>query len=170
MQPPLFATLPFTLRRSTDEFTASSMTTTTESVHGLLRLEGEEVTVQWRLDRKTAYLGGTKHYTDEEIEKVREVTIPISALAGATVRRPWWRFWSGPRIVLVASDLQVLEAIAGEEGLGLAHPAKLVLSVRRADALLAAEFAADLELAIAESALARADEARRLRAGPDEEG
>ncbi len=46
---PFFATLPFTLRRSTDAFTISSMTTTTETVHGLLRLEGEDVTVQWRL-------------------------------------------------------------------------------------------------------------------------
>jgi len=48
--------------------------------------------MQWRLDRKTAYLGGLKSHTDEEIEAVHEVNIPISALAGATVRRPWWRF------------------------------------------------------------------------------
>ena len=121
--------------------------------------------MQWRLDRKTAYLGGLKSHTDEEIEAVHEVNIPISALAGATVRRPWWRFWAGPQIVLLASDLQALEAIAGEEGLGLAHPAKLILSVRRADALLAAEFAAEVELALAEASLARADEARRLRSG-----
>ena len=77
---PRFATLPFTLRRSTDEFTMLGMTTTTEKVHGLLRLEGEEVTVQWRLNRTTDHLGGAKYHTDEEIEPVREVTIPLSAL------------------------------------------------------------------------------------------
>ena len=37
--------------------------------------------VQWRLDREIDHLGGLNLYTDEEIEKVCEVTIPISALA-----------------------------------------------------------------------------------------
>lgn len=78
---PFFATLPFTLHRSSDKFTSSSMTTTTETLHGLLRLEGEEVSVQWRLDREIDHLGGLNLYTDEEIEKVCEVTIPISPLA-----------------------------------------------------------------------------------------
>ncbi len=162
---PPFATLPFTLRRSKSSFTASAMTTTTEKVHGLLRLEGAELTVQWRLARKTTFLGSVEQHTDEDIEAVRETTIPLSAMASAIVRRPWWRLWSGPRIVLLASDLRALEAVAGEDGLRLAHPAKLVLSVRRADALVAAEFAAELEIAVAEGALARADEKRRLSEG-----
>ena len=96
------------------------------------------------------------------LEAVREATIPVSTMAGAIVQRPWWRFWTGPRIVLVASDLQALEAVTGEDGLRLAHPAKLVLTVRRSDALLAAEFAAELEIAVAERALAHSDEKRRL--------
>ncbi len=157
-----FATLPFTLRRSKYSYTSDSMTTTTEKVHGLLRLEGDELTVQWRLARKTAYLGGESQHTDEDIEAVREATILISAMAGAIVKRPWWRFWSGPRIVLLASDLQALEAVTGKDGLRLAHPAQLVLSVRRSDALVAAEFAAELELSVAERALARSEERRRL--------
>ena len=90
---PRFATLPFTLRRSKNSFTADSMTTTTETVHGLLRLEGDELTVQWRLARKTEDLGGASHRTEEEFEPVGEATIPLSAMAGAIVRRPWWRFW-----------------------------------------------------------------------------
>ena len=130
-------------------------------MHGLLRLEGDELTVQWRLARKTDYVGFSIR-TDEEFEAVREARIPISCMAGAIVRRPWWRFWSGPRIVLVASDLQALEAVAGEHGLRLAHPAQLVLTVRRSDALAAAEFAAELEIAVAERALARSDEKRQL--------
>jgi hypothetical protein len=138
------------------------MTTTTETVHGLLRLEGDEVTVQWRRARKIQDLGGATMGTDEEFEEVREAKIPLAAMAGAVIQRPWWRFWSGPRIVLLASDLQTLEAVAGEHGLRQPDPAKLVLGVRRSDALIAAEFAAELELAVAEGALARSDEKRRL--------
>ena len=69
---------------------------------------------------------------------------------------------------MVASDFQVLEAVAGEEGLGLAHPAELVLTVRRSDALQAAEFAAELELAVAERALALAEGAPRLPSSSEE--
>jgi hypothetical protein len=163
-----FATLPFTLRRSKHSFTSSAMTTTTEKVHGLLHLEGEEMTVQWRLARKTDYLGSDKTHTDEEFEAVQKASIPISAISGASVRRPWWKFWGGPRIVLLASDLQALEAVAGQDGLRLAHPAQLVLTVRRSDALVAQEFAAELELAVAERALARSEERRRLTSPPAE--
>lgn len=73
-----FAVLPFTLRRSKHSFATGSMTTTTGMVHGLLRLEGDELTVQWRLARKTAYVGGEAQHTDEEYEAVREATIPGS--------------------------------------------------------------------------------------------
>ena len=165
---PRFATLPFILRRSKNSFTSDSMTTTKETVHGLLRLDGDRLTVQWRVARKTNYLGSEAQSTEEEFEAVREATIPVSAMAGSVVRRPWWRFWSGPRIVLMASDLQALEAVVGEDGLRLAHPAQLVLGVRRSDALVAAEFAAELELAVAEGMLARTDVERRLLESPRE--
>jgi hypothetical protein len=120
--------------------------------------------------RKTEEMKGDAYHTDEEFEQVREVTIPISSFAGAIVRRPWWKFWASPRVVLIASDLQVLDALAGEEGLALAHPAELVLSVRRRDALLAAEFAAELELAVAEDALAAPDAEQALLEEPPEPG
>ena len=139
-------------------------------MHGLLRLEGDELTVQWRLARKIDYVGFSIR-TDEELEEVREARIPISSMAGSIVRRPWWRFWSGPQIVLEASDLQALEAVAGEHGLRLAHPAQLVLTVRRSDALAAAEFAAELEIAVAERTLAHSDRERQLlerRTGSDD--
>ena len=106
---PRLATLPFILRHRKESFTAVSMTTTTETVHGLLRLEGEELTVQWRRGRKIQDLGGTSMSSDEEFEAVREATIPLSAMSGAIVQRPWWRLWS-PRIVLFASDLRALDA------------------------------------------------------------
>ncbi len=165
-----FAAVPFILRRSKNSYGADSMTTTKETVHGLLRLEEDELTVQWRTARKTLDLGGEAHSTSEEFEAVREVTIPISAMAGAVVRRPWWKFWGGPRIVLMASDLQALEAVAGEDGLRLAHPAQLVLAVRRSDQLAASEFAAELELAVAERQLGRSDEERGLLESPQGDG
>ena len=66
------------------------MTTTTETVQGLLRLEGEELTVQWRLARKTEDLGGASHRTEEEFEPVGEATIPLSAMAGGVNSATDW--------------------------------------------------------------------------------
>jgi len=141
--------LPFTLRRSSDAMSSSEFSTTTETAHGLLRLEGESLVIQWRLARKTDRFGAASMETDEELEAVREVVVPLSGVAGALVRRDWWRWFTGPRIVLRASDLQAFEAVTGEDGLRLGHPAEIVLKLRRADVLAAEEFAAELELAVA---------------------
>ena len=159
------SSLPFILKRSRGWWSSSGLTTT-ETVHGRLTLEGDRLTVQWRLARKKT--DWNKGQSEEEFESVREATIPLSAIENLIVRRPWWRFWSGPRIVLVASDFRALEAIAQEGGIRLAHPAKLVLDVRRADALVAAEFAGELDIAIAERELARSDERRGLSEGRGE--
>jgi len=45
------AAVPFQLSRGQDEFTGGCVTSTTEVVHGLLRLEGDRLVVQWRLAR-----------------------------------------------------------------------------------------------------------------------
>ena len=141
--------LPFTLKRSRDVLGAASMTTTTETVHGLLLLDGERLVIQWRLGRKTQHLG-EEIRTDEEFEAVRQVVIPLEAVVGATVRRRWWQLLSGPRLVLRAADLQAFEEVTGEGGLRLAHPAELVLRLRRSDRLVAEEFSAEVVLAVAE--------------------
>ena len=148
------AALPFTLKRSRDVLGAASMTTTTETVHGLLHLDGERLVIQWRLGRKTQHLG-SEIRTDEEFEAVRQVVIPLEAVAGAGVRRRWWQLLSGPRLVLRATDLRAFEDVAGEGGLRLAHPAELVLRLRRSDRLAAEEFSAELALAVAELAAGR---------------
>ena len=135
-------------------------------MHGRLTLEEDQLTLQWRLARKRTNWNSGQ--TDEEFESVRDATIPLSAIEGVIVRRPWWRFWSGPRIVLVASDFRALEAIAAEEGIRLAHPAKLVMAVRRGDALVAAEFVAELDIAIAERELTGSSERPRLAEGRGE--
>ncbi|MBT8397847.1 MAG: hypothetical protein KJN92_12825 [Gemmatimonadetes bacterium] len=157
---PHLAALPFNLRRSSDVLGAAEMTTTTEKVHGLLRLEGDRLIIQWRLTRKIETLG-SEIRTDEEMEPVQEVVLPLRVVAGAKIRRPWWLFGRGLRLALTAADLQAFDAVAGEGGLKLSHPAELVLRLRRQDALAAEEFTAELALAKAEISLGGSRE--RLR-------
>ena len=145
------AALPFTLKRSKDEFSAASLTSTTETVHGLLRLDGDRLVIQWRLARHTEHMG-VEFRTDEELEAVREVVIPMEAVARAFVRRRWWEWWKGPQLVLTATDLQAFDEVVGEEGLRLSHPAEMVVGLRRRDRMLAEEFTAELTLAVAELA------------------
>jgi hypothetical protein len=156
--------LPFQLKRSKEEFGATSFTTTTETVHGLLNVEADTLTIQWRTAWKVNRFD-TGMSTDEEIDEVREVRIPLRALSGAFVRRRWWEFWLRPRIVLTASDLQAFEPIAGEDGLRLNHPAELELGLRWADRLAGEEFAAELQLAVAQRALEFAEGFEALEAG-----
>ena len=164
---PHSASLPFTLKRRQEVFGLSSMTTTTELIHGLLRLDGDRVVIQWRLGRKTEHLGGEIR-TDQEYEAVREVVVPLEAVAGAMVRRRWWERFSAPRLVITGADLQAFEEVAGEEGLRFKHPAELVLKVRRRDRMLAEEFAAELVLAVAEQSLERHQERALGRGGQKE--
>jgi len=164
---PQTAALPFTLRRSSDVFSGSGMTTTTETVHGLLRLAEDHLVVQWRLARKTDHLGSEMR-SEEELETVREVTVPLNGIAGAFVRRRWWEWRGGSRLELTALDLRVFEEVAGQAGLKMDHPAQLVLKVNRRDQLAAEEFSADITLALAEQSLKAGQESRGLPR-PEEE-
>jgi len=159
--------LPFTLRRSNDVISGGGITTTTETVHGLLRLVDEHLLVQWRLARKTDHLGGEIR-SDEEVEAVRQVTMPLKGIAGAVVRHRWWEWPGGPRLELTASDLRAFEDVAGQSGLRMAHPAQLVLRVKRRDRLAAEEFAAEVALALAEQSLDAGPKYRGLQ-GLEEE-
>lgn len=145
---PRSTALPFTLRRSSDVYTSAEYTSTTETIHGLLHLDGERLVIQWRVARKVDRMGRASVRSDEEVEEVREVAVPLAGLAGAVVRRRWWE--RGPRLVVTASDLRAFEGFTGPRGLRLAHPAQLVFRIRPTDRLAAAEFAAELELAVAE--------------------
>ena len=145
------AALPFTVRRSRDVIAGASVTTLTEIVYGLLRVTDTTLVVQWQLARQTDHVG-LEIRSDEQIDAVREVAIPLEAVAGGAVRRRWWRLLHGPEIVLTAADLGAFEAITGDGGLRSAHPAELVLQLRRGDRLAAEEFSAELALARAELA------------------
>jgi hypothetical protein len=159
---PHSAALPFVLHRSHDAIGLHDsvgireITSTHETVHGLLRLEGDRVYVQWRVARSTDRVG-KEIRTDREVEPVREVTLPLSAIAGAGVQWRWWKWPPGPYLVLTAADLRAFEEVAGAAGLNLDHPAELALRLRRADREIGTAFASDLELAVAERALAAAE-------------
>lgn len=154
------AALPFFLKRSEDVIAGGSFISTSETVHGLLRLEGEQLVVQWRIARNTDHVG-SEIRTDREVTPVREVVIPLAALGGGRVRASWWP-WSAGRIVLTAADLRAFEAVAGETGLRLDHPAELVFRVRRADLDLAREFVGEVDMALADRALQAAQEPGQL--------
>ena len=154
------AAVPFHLSRSQDQFAGGTVTSTKEMIHGLLRLEGDRLVVQWRLARRIEHMGAMAVRSDEELGSVRELVIPLSGVAGAAVRRRWW-LPRNPVLVLRAADLRAFEEVAGEGGLKLDHPAELVLGLRRGDTLTAEEFAAELAMAVAERGLA-ADHAERL--------
>ena len=141
-----------------------AITTTRETVHGLLRLDGDQLHVQWRVARSTDHVGMTIR-SDKEVEPVREVVIPLTAIAGATVK--WsWRWPPGPHLVLTAADLRAFEEVAGAAGLSLDHPAELELRLRRSDRALGVEFAGELELAIANREMAAAEGQPLLEQGP----
>jgi hypothetical protein len=151
---PHSAAVPFLLQRRHD-VVGIAITTTRETVHGLLRLDGDKLHVQWRVARSTDHVGMTIR-SDKEIEPVREVVIPLSAIAGAAVK--WsWRWPPGPCLVLTAADLRAFEEVAGTAGLSLDHPAELELRLRRSDRALGVEFVGELELAVAERAIAAAE-------------
>ncbi len=128
------------------------MTTTRETVHGLLRLENNQLTIQWRLGRKTEHIGSEMR-TDKEVEAVETIVVPISEVSGSVVRRRWWDFMSGGHLVLTATDFRAFEALAGKDGLSLDHPAVLSLGLQRSNRLVAEEFSAELALAVAEYAV-----------------
>jgi hypothetical protein len=149
--------LPFTLRRASDVIHQGGIVSTTETVHGLLRVGGESVTIQWRVHRAIDRYGRETR-SDQEVEPVREVSVSLADLGGAEVRRPWWAFGRKPSLILTAASLEAFEALAGPAGLQLDHPARLEVQLRREDFQAGQMFAADLALAIGEGSLQAASE------------
>lgn len=146
---PGISAVPFTFKRSSDLYTSGGgYESTTETAHGLVRLEADRLVIQWRVAVVTESMEGSGYETHEEIEPVREIVIPLAKVAGAFVpERKWWRL-TGPKLIITAADLLAFEKVAGQEGLKLKHPSRVVLRIRRADRLIAEEFAAELALAL----------------------
>jgi hypothetical protein len=155
------ATVPFLIRRDHSVMRGPEITATRDDSHGLLRLDGQRLVAQWSTVREVSQVGSTIR-VDRELGPVRNVSLPLRGLAGARVRwrvLPWPPRW---QLVLQAADLQAFRALADEAGLPLDHPAELVLDLRRTDRGLARQFAAELELALAEDALEAAEQADPL--------
>ncbi len=150
------AALPFELSRS-DQVIGAEYRAITETVRGLLVLHDGQLTVQWRRERTTDRYG-TEVRSDRELEPVRATTVPLIALATARVERRWFR--RGVQVVITAADLAAFDAIAGQDGLQLEHPGELRLPVAASARREADAFASELELAIAELALSRAESTR----------
>lgn len=151
------AALPFTIRRKSEVITWKDITSTQETVHGLLRLDEDRIVIQWRTSRAIERVGSGIR-TDKELEAVREVTLPLSALANAEVRWWWLRWPPGRYLVLTGADLRAFEALAGPDALELKHPAELVVRMGREAKLPALEFASELRLALADRALKAAED------------
>jgi hypothetical protein len=149
---PRATTLPFQISRSNDAFEGGTVTSTAEKVHGLLSLKESQLTVEWRLERTVNTVGRVIR-EDREMEAVRQVTVPITGIASAVLRASRWPWSRASRLVLTAADLHSFESISGPVGLRLEHPAQLILEIRPADRTAAQEFAADVEMALADQAM-----------------
>lgn len=149
---PHIPALPFTVHRSNGVINGKEITSTVETIHGLLRVDSDSLVLQWRVQRRTDRVG-VEIRSDRELDPVRGASIPIASVSGAMVRWPRWGRNRSGRLVLTAADLRAFESLAGPGGFELAHPAQLVLEVRREDKDAARELATQIELAIADHAL-----------------
>lgn len=158
------STVPFIIRRDHSVIRGPEITATREASHGLLRIDGRRLVAQWSTVREVSRVGSTIR-VDREVGPVRDVSLSLRGLAGARVR---WRLFPWPprwQLLLQASDLEAFRGLADEAGLPLEHPTELVLDLRRTDRGLARQFAADLDLALAEDALEAAERADPLLSG-----
>lgn len=159
---PRIAALPFQLSAEHQVISGGTVTTTEERRNGVLRLDNDAIVVQWRVEREIQRIG-PEIRTDTELAGIREVTVPVNALGHARVQtrgRWWWRKWE---IVLTARDLQAFDALAREDGFAFVHPSELVLPLRKGTLDAAQEFASEVELAVAEHALALAQGSAETR-------
>lgn len=169
---PHITALPFVLHREHGVVSGREVTSTRDHLHGLLYLNGEQLVIQWRTSREISRVG-QEIRTDHELSQVREVVLPLSALADADIRRVWRRWWFGEAIVLTAADLSAFDMMSGDgdhPGILFEHPAEVVLEVRREDRNRLRAFVSELRLAISEQILASLDgelEGRMLAGGRD---
>jgi hypothetical protein len=163
------AALPFVLHCRHSVVHGHEVTSFHDQIHGLLHVNGTHLRIQWRTVREINRVGRETH-TALERAPLREVQVPLSWLNGARVRRTWVGWRRKPVLVLTAADLRAFDALTGEEnmpGLILAHPAEMVLELRRSDRKRAREFVGELRLAISEFLLSEYDDATQRHLAPD---
>ena len=133
--------------------------TTHELCEGLARVEGDALMFQVLVTRTTTRVGGSSVQTDRSTEPVRDIRVPISALASIRIRRTGWL--RRREVLITARDLKVFIDLPG------ARAQELRIPVLRQHADAAAEFVGTVELAMADYALKLAESGGlpELRAG-----
>jgi hypothetical protein len=159
MNEPRSAALPFTIRREHGVVGRREVTSTEETLYGLLRIHGDQLAVQWRTSRQISRVG-REIRTDREMDPVEEIALPVSGLARVEIRRKWLRWWFRPVLILTAADLRTFDQLGSAEdgpSFVLEHPAELQLELRSDDVERATFFASKLALAISEEMLRELD-------------
>lgn len=147
--------LPFVFSRLTNTMETNNVVYTRENVQGLLRIEGKQLHVQWRMTRSVDHYG-VQVSSDSEQYPLREHAIPISKLSEVRVRRSMFQIPFRRVLIIVSSDMQAFDPLTGDgdlPGLTLAHPAELKIQVRRQDYKLMDDFASHLKAVISEQFL-----------------
>lgn len=128
------------------------------TLHGVLRLEGDQVILEWSGRRRVAEAGRGVARSVAEPVPVSRVVFPVASLGRVALRRHWW-WWQ--RLVLRSADLAALQSVP------TARSGQIVLEVARVDRHAAADLASRIELAVADHALAVAEQPRALPRGSD---
>lgn len=127
-------------------------------LHGVLRLEADQVILEWSGMRRVAEAGlGVARSVAEPVPVSRAV-LPVASLGRVALRRHWWWRW---RLVLGSADLAALQSVP------TAQSGQIVLEVARADRHTAADLVSRIELAAADHALAAAERLQALPGASD---
>ena len=144
--------LPFTLRRSNGVISGKEITSTVETIHGLLRVDGDSLVLQWRVQRQTDRVGSRDPQRSRARSRARghdphRLRVRRRRPLAPVAFRP--RPLSGPD----RGRSSRLRGIDRPRRPRVAHPAQLVLDVRKQDNDAARELATQVELAIGDHAL-----------------
>lgn len=125
--------LPFTLRAASEsEMTGTDVAWDAYRFHGVARIEGGELVLEWGGEIERATMAGASVSTTFDPVPTRRIRVPGSRLGVAELRGGWWR----PRLEVVVADLDALSALPGS------RQGRAVLRVARRDRTLALELAA----------------------------
>lgn len=104
--------LPFKLKvPGKDQFTGFNAVSTSFRFHGLLRLEGDELTIEWGGEAQVQEVGALTVRDDHLPLPQEQIVVPVSRLFKATLAGGWWR----PRLRLQARELAVLSIVPSEQ-------------------------------------------------------
>lgn len=132
--------LPFRLKVSgTDEFRGLHAVSTSYRFHGLLRLDGALLTIEWGGVAQVQNVGALSIRDDRMALPDERLTVPVGELYPATLVGGWWR----PRLLL-RTRVQGALAIVPSEDLGT-----VTCWYARSDRAAARDLASALRTAIA---------------------